>query len=147
MPHKIITKSSKTPKTTAGAKSNSLPVNVVSITSGIQGITMTKGAKTPAFTSFLTIVQDHIMIRTIFIDCEQCVEFDLSLAAALVCGDGIEAVLASDGMGISLQREVYSFFIQTGAFGRTWTRSTTRTVIASQLIAKYVTNSRRRSVR
>jgi hypothetical protein len=64
-----------------------------------------------------------------------------------VCGDGIEVVLASDGMGISLQRGVYSFFIQTGAFGRTWTRSTTRTVIASQLIEKYVTDSRKRSVR
>ena len=34
----------------------------------------------------------------------------MSIAAALLCGDGINAVLAPDGMSISLQRGVYSSF-------------------------------------
>jgi hypothetical protein len=34
----------------------------------------------------------------------------MSLAAALMCGDGIQAVLAPDGMIISLQRGVHSSF-------------------------------------
>jgi hypothetical protein len=46
------------------------------------------------------------MIRTTFIDGEQYVEFDVSIAAALLCGDGIEAVLAPDSMGVSLHRGV-----------------------------------------
>jgi hypothetical protein len=55
MPPKTITKAPKTPKTTAGAKSDAPPVvNVDSITSGIQGVTVTKGVKKPAFTSYST---------------------------------------------------------------------------------------------
>jgi hypothetical protein len=105
MPPKTITKVPKTPKTTAGAKSDALPVvNVDSITSCIQGVTVTKGVKKPAFTSYSTKVQDPILIRTVYVDGEQYVEFDLS------CGDGINAVLASNGMGISLQRGVYASF-------------------------------------
>ena len=111
MPPKTITKVPKTPKTTAGAKSDALPVvNVDSITSCIQGVTVTKGVKKPAFTSYSTKVQDPILIRTVFVDGEQWVEFDVSIAAALLCGDGITAVLVSEGWGISLQRGVYSSF-------------------------------------
>ena len=55
MPPKTITKAPKTPKTTAGAKSDAPPVvNVDSITYGIQGVTVTKGVKQPAFTSYST---------------------------------------------------------------------------------------------
>ena len=55
MPPKTITKAPKTPKTTAGAKSDAPPVvNVDSITSGIQGVTVIKGVKKPAFTSYST---------------------------------------------------------------------------------------------
>jgi hypothetical protein len=108
---KTITKAPKTPKTTAGAKSNAPPVgNVDSITSGIQGVTVTKGVKKPAFISYSTKVQDPLLIRPVWVDGEQFVEFDVSLAAALLCGDGIEAVLAPDGMSVSLQRGVYSSF-------------------------------------
>jgi hypothetical protein len=115
MPPKTILK--KSPKTTtAGAKSNAPPVNVDSITSGIQGVTVTKRVKTPAFTSYSTKVEDPFMIRTTFIDGEQNVEFDVSIAAALLCGDGIEAVLASDGMGVSLHRGVYSSFFTNRRF-------------------------------
>ena len=89
-------------------------MNVDSITSGIQSVTVSKGAKKPAFTSFLTKVQDPLLIRpvwlAVWVDGEQYVEFDMSLAAALMCGDGIQAVLAPDGMSISLQRRVYSSF-------------------------------------
>jgi len=55
-------------------------------------------------------VQDPILIRTVFVDGEQWVEFDVSIAAALLCGDGINAVLVSEGLGLSLQRGVYSSF-------------------------------------
>jgi hypothetical protein len=56
MPPKTITKAPKTLKTTAGAKSDAPPVvNVDSITSGIQGVTVIKGVKEkPAFTSYST---------------------------------------------------------------------------------------------
>ena len=110
MPPKTIIKSPKNPKTTAGAKSNAPPVNVDSITSGIQGVTVTKGVNKPAFTAYSMKVEDPIMIRTVFVDGEQYVEFYLSLAAALMCGDGIQAVLAPDGMSILLQRGMYSSF-------------------------------------
>ena len=76
----------------------------------MRGATVTKGAKKPAFTSYSTMVEDPLLIRTVFVDGEQWVEFDMSIAAALLCGDGINAVLASDGWGISLQRGVYSSF-------------------------------------
>ena len=66
--------------------------------------------KAPVFTSYSTKVQDPILIRTIFVNGDQWVEFDVSIAAALLCGDGITAVLVSEGWGISLQRGVYSFF-------------------------------------
>ena len=116
MPPKTIIKSPKTPKTTAGAKSDAPPVNVDSITSGIQGITVTKGVKKPAFTAYSTKVEDPIMICTVFVDDEQYVEFDVSLAAALMCGDGIQVVLAPDGMSVSLQRGVYSSFFTNRRF-------------------------------
>ena len=40
----------------------------------------------------------------------------MSLAAALLCGDGINAVLAPDGMGVSLHRGVYSSFFMNRHF-------------------------------
>ena len=85
--------------------------NVDALADLLQGATVTKGAaKKPAFISYLTKVEDNFLIRTVFVDGEQWVEFDMSIAAALLCGDGINAVLASDGWGISLQRGVYSSF-------------------------------------
>ena len=72
--------------------------------------------KAPAFTSYSTKVQDPILIRTVFVDGKQYVEFDASIAAALLCGDGIKAVLASDGMGVSLHRGVYSSFFTSRRF-------------------------------
>jgi hypothetical protein len=50
------------------------------------------------------------LICPVWVDGEQYVEFDMSLAAALLCGDRIQAVLAPDGMSVSLQRGVYSSF-------------------------------------
>jgi len=80
----------------------------------LQGATVTKGAaKKPAFISYSTKVQDPILIRTVFVDGEQWVEFDVSIAAALLCGDGITAVLVSEGWGVSLQRGVYASFFTT----------------------------------
>jgi hypothetical protein len=85
--------------------------NVDALADLLQGATVTKGAaKKPAFTSYSTKVEDNFLIRTVFVDGEQWVEFDMSIAAALLCGDGINAVLAPDGMSISLQRGVYSSF-------------------------------------
>jgi hypothetical protein len=66
--------------------------------------------KAPVFTSHSTKVQDPVLIRPVWVNGEQYVEFYMSLAAALMCGDGIQAVLAPDGMSVSLQRVVYSFF-------------------------------------
>ncbi len=80
--------------------------NVDALADLLQGATVTK----PAFTSYLTKVEDPFLLRTVFVDGEQYVEFDMSIAAALLCGDGIQAVLAPDGMNISLQRGVYSSF-------------------------------------
>ena len=72
---------------------------------------MTKGvAKKPAFISYSTKVEDPLLLRTVFVDGEQWVEFDMSIAAALLCGDGITAVLVSEGWGISLQRGSYASF-------------------------------------
>jgi hypothetical protein len=71
--------------------------NVDALADLLQGATVTKGAKKPAFTSYSTKVEDPLLIRTIFVDGKQWVEFDMSIAAALLCGDGINAVLASDG--------------------------------------------------
>jgi hypothetical protein len=125
-PKKVPAAAAAAPKK-APAKSG----NVDALADLLQGATVTKGAaKKPAFTSYSTKVEDPLLIRTVFVDGEQWVEFDMSIAATLLCGDGINAVLASDGRGISLQRGVYS--------------STARTVAGSQLIAKCVTNSRRR---
>jgi hypothetical protein len=80
------------------------------LTNLLQGATMTKGVKKPAFTSYSTKVEGPLLLCTVFVDGEQWFEFDMSIAAALLCGDGINAVLASDGWGISLQRGVYSSF-------------------------------------
>ncbi len=84
--------------------------NVDALADLLQGATMTKGVKKPAFTSYSTKVEDNFLIRTVFVDGKQWVEFDMSIAAALLCGDGINVVLAPDGMSISLQRGVYSSF-------------------------------------
>jgi hypothetical protein len=98
----------------AGAAPKKAPAksgNVDALADLLQGATVTKGAaKKPAFTSYSTKVEDNFLIRTVFVDGEQWVEFDMSIAAALLCGDGINAVLAPDGMSISLQRGVYSSF-------------------------------------
>ena len=106
-PKKIVKTPSKTP--TAAVAKNDAP-GVDAITSGIQSVTLTKGVKKPAFTPYSTKVTDIFVFRTSFTDGEQFVEFDLSLAAALLCGDGIKAVLAPDGMSISLQRGVFASF-------------------------------------
>jgi len=84
--------------------------NVDALTDLLQGATVTKGVKKPAFTSYSMKVEDPLLLHTVFVDGEQWVEFDMSIAAALLCGDGINTVLASDGWGISLQRGVYSSF-------------------------------------
>ena len=98
----------------AGAAPKKAPAksgNVDALADLLQGATVTKGAaKKPAFISYSTKVEDNFLIRTVFVDGEQWVEFDMSIAAALLCGDGINAVLAPDGMSISLQRGVYSSF-------------------------------------
>ena len=69
-----------------------------------------KGVKKPAFIPFLTKVEDIFLVRPVYIDGKQFIEFDVSLAATLLCGDGIKAVLATDGMGVSIQRGVYASF-------------------------------------
>ena len=102
--------------------------------------------KKPAFIPFLTKVEDIFLVRPVYIDDKQFIEFNVSLAAALLCGDGIKAVLATDGMSVSIQRACMHPSLPTGAIGRTWAMRTTRTVAASTLIAKCVTNSRRRRV-
>jgi hypothetical protein len=80
----------------------------------LQGATITKGAaKKPAFTSYSTKVQDPFLIRTVFVDGDQWVEFDVTLAAASLCGDEITVVLVSEGWGISLQRGSYASFFTT----------------------------------
>ena len=59
--------------------------NVDALADLLQGATVTKGAaKKPAFTSYSTKVQDPILIRTVFVDGDQWVEFDVSIAAALL---------------------------------------------------------------
>ena len=74
----------------------------------VRGATVTKGAKKPAFTSYSTMVEDPLLIRTVFVDGEQWVEFDMSIAAALLCGDGINAVLASDGWRLFVKKDEYT---------------------------------------
>jgi hypothetical protein len=100
----------------------------------------------PAFTSYSTKVQNPIMIHTVCIDGEQYFEFDVSLAAVYMCLDGIKAVLASDGMGMSLQWGVYPSFFTNRRFRKDLGEKYNKDVAASQLIAKYVTDSRRRRV-
>ena len=95
------------PKKGAPAKSG----NVDALADLLQGATVTKGAaKKPAFTSYSTKVQDPFLIRTVFVDGDQWVEFDVTLAAASLCGDEITVVLVSEGWGISLQRGSYASF-------------------------------------
>ena len=92
-PKKVPAAAAAAPKK-APAKSG----NVDALADLLQGATVTKGAaKKPAFTSYSTKVEDPLLIRTVFVDGEQWVEFDMSIAATLLCGDGINAVLASDG--------------------------------------------------
>jgi hypothetical protein len=66
----------------------------------------------------LTKVQDPLLIRPVWVDGKQYVEFDMSLAAVLLClcGEGIQAVLAPGGMSVSLQRGVYSSFFINRCF-------------------------------
>ena len=108
-PRKIVKSPPRATKATAVAKIDA-PTGVDAITSGIQGVTITKGVKKPAFIPFSTKVEDIFLLRTVFVDGEQFIEFDVSLAAALLCGDGIKAVLATDGMSVSIQRGVYASF-------------------------------------
>ena len=117
----------------AGAAPKKAPAksgNVDALADLLQGATVTKGAKKPAFTSYSTKVEDPLLIRTVFVDGEQWVEFDMSIAAALLCGDGINAVLASDGWGISLQRGVYSSFFTNRRLrkdlGKTYNKDSSR---------------------
>ena len=101
----------KVPAAAAPKKAPAKSGNVDALADLLQGTTVTKGAaKKPAFISYSTKVEDNFLIRTVFVDGEQWVEFDMSIAAALLCGDGINAVLAPDGMSLSLQRGVYSSF-------------------------------------
>ncbi len=72
--------------------------NVDALANLLQGATVTKGAaKKPAFTSYSTQVQDPFLIHTVFVDSNQWVEIDMTLAAASLCGDGITTVLVSEG--------------------------------------------------
>ena len=101
----------KVPAAAAPKKAPAKSGNVDALADLLQGTTVTKGAaKKPAFISYSTKVEDNFLIRTVFVDGKQWVEFDMSIAAALLCGDGINAVLAPDGMSLSLQRGVYSSF-------------------------------------
>ena len=110
----IMVTATKKRTTTAAAATKS---GVDEITSGLNKTKVSVSTpKAPAFTTYSTKVEDPILIRTVFVDGEQYVEFDVSLAAALICGDGINAVLAPDGMSISLQRGVYSFFFTNRCF-------------------------------
>jgi hypothetical protein len=100
--------STKKKTTTAAAATKS---GVDEITSGLNKSKVSVSTpKAPVFTSYSTKVQDPVLIRPVWVNGEQYVEFDMSLAAALMCGDGIQAVLAPDGMSVSLQRGVYSSF-------------------------------------
>ncbi len=99
--------STKKKATTAAAAIKS---GVDEIASGLNKTKVGATPKAPVFTSYSTKVQDPILIRTVFVDGDQWVEFDVSIAAALLCGDGINAVLVSEGLGLSLQRGVYSSF-------------------------------------
>jgi hypothetical protein len=58
--------------------------NVDALADLLQGATVIKGAKKPAFTSYSTKVEDPLLIRTVFVDGKQWVEFDMSIAAALL---------------------------------------------------------------
>jgi hypothetical protein len=101
--------STKKRTTTAAAATKS---GVDEITSGLNKSKVSVSTpKAPVFTSHSTKVQDPVfLIRPVWVDGEQYVEFYMSLTAALMCGDGIQAVLAPDGMSVSLQRVVYSSF-------------------------------------
>ncbi len=67
----------------------------------------------PAVPSYSTKVFDPFLIRLVTDGGEQFLEFDVSLAAAFMCEDGIVAVLSPDGMSVSLQRGVYASFFTT----------------------------------
>ena len=130
--------------------------------SGVEEITSGPNkskAKGSCLHLLLDKVQDPVLIRPVWVNDQQYVEFGMSLAAALMCTDGIQAVLAPDGMSVSLQRGVYSSFFTNRRYRKdqgkkyskdsssvTSHRKVSRTVAASQLIAKCVTNSRRRRV-
>ena len=120
--------------------------NVDALADLLQGATVTKGVKKPAFTSYSTKVEDPLLIRTVFVDGEQFVEFDMSIAVALLCGTGSMRCWPQMAWVYHFRGGCTHPSLQTGAFGRTWAQSTARTVAAPQLIAKCVTNSRRRRV-
>ena len=134
--------STKKKSTTAAAATKS---GVDEITSGLNKTKVGTTPKAPVFTSYSMKVQDPILIRTVFVDGDQWVEFDMSLAAASLCGDGITAVLVSEGWGISLQRGSYSSFFLNRRLrkdlGDKYKKDSNK-VTAHR--AKCVTNSRRR---
>ncbi len=71
------------------------------ITAGMKNAIVSSSKKGPAFTPYTTKVTDPILIRCFLEGGERFIKVDLSLAAALMCGDGIKAILTPDGMGIS----------------------------------------------
>jgi len=93
--------------------------NVDALADLLQGATVTKGVKKPAFTSYSTKVEDPLLIRTVFVDGRRwravCRIRHEHRSCALV-RDGINAVLASDGMGVSLQRGLYASFFTNRRF-------------------------------
>ena len=95
------TMSTKKKATTTAAATKS---GVDKIASGLNKTKVGTMPKAPVFTSYSMKVQDPILIRTIFVDGKQWVEFDMRIAAALMCRDGINAVLVSEGWGISLHQ-------------------------------------------
>jgi hypothetical protein len=86
-------------------------VTVEEITAGMKkNAIVSSPKKGPAFTPYTTKVTDPALIRCFLEGGERFVEVDLTLAAAVMCGDGIKAILTPDGMGISFQRGVYVNF-------------------------------------
>ncbi len=99
----------KSPLAASGAKKGG-GVTVEEITAGMKNAVVSPPKKGPAFSPYTTKVTDPALIRCFLEGGERFVEVDLSLAAALMCGDGIKAILTPDGMGISFQRGVYVNF-------------------------------------
>jgi hypothetical protein len=103
------TKTTKKSPAASAAKKGGV-VTIDEITGGVKNAVVSSPKKAPAFTPYTTKVTDPALIRCFLESGERFVKVDLSLAAALLCGDGIKAILTPDGMGISLQRGVYVNF-------------------------------------